>query len=70
VTTQPPTHRTLKCPACHKIGEFRYGGEQEYPLRVAKSVGARQTVSLWHCPNCHSTFCDRDLRDDDNVARC
>jgi hypothetical protein len=50
-----------QCPSCGRMSRFSYGGEQQWPLRVARMIGVPSTISLWNCHNCHSTFSEMDL---------
>jgi hypothetical protein len=56
------TRRMAGCPSCGTRTEFSYGGEQTWPPEVAKRVGVPETVKLWHCAKCRSTFCETSLK--------
>jgi ribosomal protein S27AE len=57
-----PAKREAKCPSCGERGWFLYGGEQQWPLKVAQALGIPTSSPLWHCGACHSTFTERDLK--------
>lgn len=59
---QKPAVIEACCPSCGRLGNFRYGGEQRLPARVAQITGMPMSISLWHCDHCHSTLSEVDLK--------
>lgn len=61
-TTPPARQRQALCPSCRTSNQFRYAGEQHWPLKVAKATGLDPVVHLWHCNGCNTTVSESELR--------
>ena len=54
-------YRNALCPTCQKKGIFHCTGTQEWPRIVAEAHGLPTRMTLWTCPNCHTTVTDNTL---------